>query len=287
MERIILKAPAKINFTLDVKGKREDGYHDIRSIMHTISLYDYITVDVEKEHNCKEIIINGNSDEIPYDERNLAWKAANAFLEKANICQAKVAVYIDKKIPVAAGLAGGSTDAAAVLKGLNEVYENILSEQQIHEICSKLGSDLNFCFRGGCAICSSRGEKIQSIPYLELPISVVKPKNFGISAKEAYEEFDKQDKLTESSSTEKLLYLILRGDFDSSLISNDLEKPLCNKYNYLKNIKRFLKNSNMTGSGPTFFVVDKKLDVIFEPDEFTVHENLETAPGGIEVIARQ
>lgn len=287
MERIILKAPAKINFTLDVKGKREDGYHEIKSIMHTINLYDYVTVDVEKEHGCKEIIISGSSDEIPYDERNLGWKAANAFLEKANICQAKVAVYIEKNIPVAAGLAGGSTDAAAVLKGLNEIYDNILTEEQMQEICAKLGSDLNFCLSGGCAICSSRGEKIRTLPYLEIPISIVKPKRLGISAKEAYEEFDKQDKLAESNSTEQLLYHILRGDFDENLINNDLEKPLCKKYNEINNLKRFLKGSYMTGSGPAFYVINKDFDVIFEPDEFIIHKGLETASRGVEVIARQ
>ena len=286
MRRIKLKAPAKINFTLDIAGKREDGFHNIRSIMHTIDLYDYITIELEKEYCDKEIIISGNSKEIPYDERNLAWKAANAFLTEANICQAKVAIYTEKNIPVEAGLAGGSADAAAVLKGLNELYDNILSENEIDKLCAKLGSDLNFCLRGGCAICSSRGEKIQPLPYIDTPISIVKPRYFKTSAKEAYQEFDKQDKLTKSNSTEKLIPLILRGNFDKSLISNDLEKPLCNKYNAINNLKKFLKNSYMTGSGPTFFVLNKELDILFEPDEFIFHTNLKTTNRGVEVIQK-
>lgn len=287
MKKIELKAPAKINLTLDVIEKREDGYHDIKSIMHTINLYDYITVEVEKEHNSKEITISGNSDEIPYDERNLAWKAANEFLEKASICQAKVAVYIKKNIPVEAGLAGGSADAAAVLKGLNEIYDNILSEQQLHEICAKLGSDLNFCLKGGCAICSSRGEKIQSLPYLNIPISIVKPKNIKISAKEAYEEYDKQEKTIRNNSTENLIPLILRGTINKELLNNDLEKPLCNKYGPIRNMNYFIKGAHMTGSGPTFFITENSFEINFAPEEFIIHENLETTGRGVEVIAKQ
>lgn len=286
MNKIELKAPAKINLTLEITEKREDGYHNIKSIMHTIDLHDYITIEVEKDFCGKEITINGNSDEIPYDETNLAWKAANAFLEEANICQAKVAVYITKNIPVAAGLAGGSTDAAAVLKGLNEIYDNILSEEQIGKLCSELGSDLNFCLRGGCAICTSRGEKILPLPYLNEPISIVKPRKLKISAKEAFEEYDKMDNKINKKTTDSLISLILRGKIDIKLLNNDLEKPLCNKYFPIANMKKFIHNSQMTGSGPCFFILDKKFDVIFDKTEFIVFEDLKTISKGVEVIRK-
>ncbi|MDO5305529.1 MAG: 4-(cytidine 5'-diphospho)-2-C-methyl-D-erythritol kinase, partial [bacterium] len=144
MKEIKVQAPAKINLTLDVKCRRHDGFHEINSIMHAISLYDYLTFKIEDcEGICVEL--SGNSDEIPYDEHNLVYKAAMKFFEAANISNSKVYVYIEKNIPVAAGLAGGSTDAAATLFALNKLYDNILSDEKINELCAMLGSDLNFC----------------------------------------------------------------------------------------------------------------------------------------------
>ena len=124
-----VQCPAKINLTLKVTGKRPDGFHNIESIMQTISLYDYLTIDVEKSENF-EINLSGNSTEIPYNEKNLVYKAVMLFIEKTNLSPYKINIYIDKNIPVAAGLAGGSTDAAGTLWGLNEIFNKPLSRKE-------------------------------------------------------------------------------------------------------------------------------------------------------------
>ena len=283
MKTIKVKAPAKINLTLEVLNRREDGFHDIRSIMHTINLYDYLTFSAEKADGI-QIELSGNSSEIPYDEKNLVYKAVIKYLEKAEISDIKIVCYLEKNIPVEAGLAGGSTDAAAAFFALNKLFDNKLSEYEISRLCAMIGSDLNFCYRGGCAICSSRGEIIRPIPFVEKPVSLVKIKNFKISAKEAYNEFDRYEKKESDNYTDKLVKLIVRGDFDDRLLHNDLELPMCKKYNVINNMKKFNRNALMSGSGPTFFILSKNFYVDFEPDEFLVIENLQTTGKGAEEV---
>lgn len=283
MKEIKVQAPAKINLTLDIVNTRPDGYHDLESIMHAISLYDYLTVNVE---DCEQIEINlsGNSDEIPYDNTNLVWKAAEKFFEAAEIKGAKLSVYIEKNIPIAAGLAGGSSDGAAALFALNKLYDSILDDNKINELCASLGSDLNFCLRGGCAVCTSRGENVRPIPFLELPVSIVKPKYLKVSTKEAFQEYDFQTDITCKYATRALVPLILRGRFDENLIHNDLEMPMRKKYNHINNMKNFIENSHMSGSGPIYFVLKKEFDVLFEPDEFICIQNLKTISDGVKVV---
>jgi 4-diphosphocytidyl-2-C-methyl-D-erythritol kinase len=284
MKEIKVQAPAKINLTLDILNKREDGFHELKSIMHAINLYDYLTITKEEREGGIDIELSGNSTEIPYDEHNLVYKAARVFFDNSGINNTKISIYIEKNIPVSAGLAGGSTDAAATLLALNTLYDFPLSKEQINQICATLGSDLNFCLKGGCAICTSRGEKIRTIPFLELPISIVKPKNLKISAKEAFQEFDFQNAWNDRHTTEQLTKLIVRGNFDISLVHNDLEQPLLNKYFHLKNIKKYLKNCFLTGSGPIIYTFTKELDVLFNPEEFTFVENLRTIGEGVKII---
>lgn len=282
MKEIKVQAPAKINLTLDVVGKREDGFHDIKSIMHAINLYDFLTFKLEDDEGLS-IELSGNSEEIPYNEHNLVYKAAMKFFEAASIKNTKLYVYIEKNIPVAAGLAGGSTDAAATLYALNKLYENILSDDKISTLCASLGSDLNFCLKGGCAICTSRGEKIRPIPFLELPVSIVKPRNLKISAKEAFDEYDFQEEKKSVNSTKELTNLIVCGHFDKFLLHNDLEQPIINKYSSLNNIKCNLESSVMSGSGPIFYTFTEELEVLFDPDEFIIAEHLRTIGNGVKV----
>jgi 4-diphosphocytidyl-2-C-methyl-D-erythritol kinase len=131
MQTIKIAAPAKINLTLEVLDKRQDGFHNIKSVMQAISLYDYLTFNV-KENDKTEIILNGNSKEIPYNENNLVYKAIVKYLEKTKINNYKIDVYIEKNIPVEAGLAGGSTDAAATLYALNNLFNNKLNISELH-----------------------------------------------------------------------------------------------------------------------------------------------------------
>lgn len=281
MNEIKVKAPAKINLTLEVLNRREDGYHEIRSIMQTVNLYDYLTFSTEDAEGI-QIELYGNTDEIPYNEKNLVYKAAVKYFETAEISDVKLKCYIAKNIPVAAGLAGGSTDAAATLYALNKLFNEKLTEYEIENICSNIGSDVLFCYKGGCAICTSRGEKIRPIPYYETPVSLVKIKNLKISAKEAYDAYDLSERKEYRNYTAEQVKNLLTGDFDISLLHNDLEQPMLDKYHSMNNIKTFIQNSLMSGSGPVFFVLTNHFDIKFEPDEFWYVEYLQTIGTGVE-----
>lgn len=283
MKQIKVRTPAKVNLTLEVLNRREDGFHNIQSIMQTISLYDYLTFTIEHSDNL-QIELNGNSKEIPYNQSNLVYKAAAKFFEKANINNIKLNVYIEKHIPVAAGLAGGSTNAAGTFFALNKLFDNILSEKAIDELCASLGSDLNFCLYGGCALCTSRGEITEKIPFYEQDISLIKPKNLGISAKEAYINFSKLDDKSNPDNTTKLRKLLEQNKFDKSLIYNSLEKSLFPYYEELRTIKANVKNSLMSGSGSTFFVLEPKIKTTLDKNNYDIFENLKTTNSGVEEI---
>src|SRR5574344_1574628 len=187
---IKVKCPAKINLSLKVLNKREDGFHNIESIMQTINLFDFLTISVSSADDFK-IILNGNSKEIPYNEKNLIFKAAKLLFDslknKENFI---IKIFVEKNIPVSAGLAGGSTDAAGTLFGINELLNKPFSQKKLHSLCSKLGSDLNFCLDGGKKKTFGRGDILENMDFEDFSLSLIKPKNIGISAKEAYEKFD-------------------------------------------------------------------------------------------------
>lgn len=283
MKSIKIKTPAKINLTLEVLNKREDGFHNIQSIMQTINLYDFLTFCIEPSSTI-EIDLKGNSDEIPYNSSNLIYKSAIKFFEKAQINNIKLSVNIEKNIPVAAGLAGGSSNAAGTLYALNKLFDNILNEKEIDELCASLGSDLNFCLYGGCALCTSRGEIIEKIPSFEQPVSLIKPPNLGISAKEAYTNFSKLEDKSNPDNTTKLKQLLLNGTFNKKLIYNSLEKSLFPLYKELREIKEKVKNSLMSGSGSTFFVLEKELETTLNKENYIIFENLKTTKMGVEEI---
>ena len=189
MMTIKVKTPAKINLTLELLNRREDGVHNISSVMQTVDLYDYLSISVQKANENK-ILLSGNSMNIPYDEKNIVYKAAKLFLEKADIKKVEISVYIEKNIPTEAGLAGGSTNAAGALVGLNQLFGNALSEKELHTIASELGSDLNFCLEGGACLLSSRGEVIEEkLPFHPFKILILKPKNIAVSTKLCYQNY--------------------------------------------------------------------------------------------------
>lgn len=252
--QIKVKCPAKVNLDLKVSPIREDGFHSITSIMQTISLFDYLTISISEG---SEIILNGNSEEIPYNEKNICYKAAKLFLDSINK-NYKVEIYIEKNIPVCAGLAGGSTDGAGVLYGLNKLLNEPLNKSELHKLASKLGSDLNLCLEGGKQLCEGRGEILTPQEFIEFPITLVKPKNLKISAAEAYKAFDN---LKEKSS-----------------IANDLEYALLDKYKELQFLHS--KGLQMSGSGPTFFALKEKLDFILD-DNYQIIENLKAINYGV------
>lgn len=249
-----MKAYAKVNISLDIVGKREDGYHLLKMIMQNIDLYDEIIL----EKNNKDIIIECNKSYVPTDSRNLAYKAAMAFKERYDISEG-VKIKIVKNIPVSAGLAGGSTDAAAVLKIMNKLFEVNASDEELMELGLKLGADIPYCIKGGTALCEGVGEVITELkPFKDKIIVLVKP-SFGVSTKEVYKGFD-IEKVKKHPETEMLIKAMEDNDLSyvAYNMKNLLENVTLKKHKILINLKEEMNkygaiNSMMSGSGPTVF----------------------------------
>ena len=267
MKSLKIICPAKINLDLKVLEKRPDGFHNIESTMQTINLYDTLTISIA-ESRFNEISLDGNSKDIPYDDANLVYKAAELYLKKTEIPPQRIFIHIDKKIPIAAGLAGGSTDAAGTIFGLNNLMNNILSFNDLHKLCAQLGSDINVCLEGGRLKTSGRGEIITKDKYKPLKISLIKPKNLGISAKEAYTKFSKNINDETKIST--------RNNY-----VNDLEWAIINDYPELLYIKNKYPNSIMTGSGSTYFLINEEFE---QEENYWISNNLETVENGVEIL---
>ena len=249
-----IKAYGKVNISLDVVGKREDGYHLLSMIMQNIDLYDEI--EVEKQE-CG-IILECNKSYVPVDNRNLAYKAAEIFKERYDIVDG-VKINIEKNIPVSAGLAGGSTDAAAVLKVMNKLFNVNASEEELMELGLKLGADIPYCIHGGTALCEGIGEIITPIkPFRDKIVVLVKPA-FGVSTKEVYKNFN-LEKVKQHPKTAEIINAIENDDlnFVASNMKNLLENVTLRKHKILIKIKEEMNacgaiNSMMSGSGPTVF----------------------------------
>lgn len=283
MKKIQIKCPAKINLTLEVLNKREDGFHNIKSIMQMISLYDILDIEI-KESRKKEILLCGNSDEIPYNEKNLVYKAAKLFLDETKIENVRIEIYIEKNIPIAAGLAGGSTDAAGTLYGLNELFERPLNRYKLHTLCAQLGSDLNVCLEGGCILAESRGEKISKLKSTSYPVTLIKPRNLGISAKEAYTKYSLKEEKPHYYMTEKMLEAFKKNADIKKFLYNDLEYAIFDDYKELQEIKKLIPDAIMSGSGSTYFVLRELEDVSLN-ENFQIINGLQFIDSGIEATS--
>ena len=259
---IKLKSKAKINLSIDVLGKREDGYHNVEMVMQTIGLYDIVTIE---ENISGDIAIKSDTLNIPCDERNIAYKAAS--LMKKFIGTDKGAdIYIQKRIPVGAGMAGGSSNAAAVLIGLNRIWKAGLSETELMEMGVKLGADVPFCIKGGSMLAQGIGEKLTSIEKAcDFWVVVCKP-NFSISTVEVYKNLDLAG-VVERPDTARVIEYIENGDIKSLAGSmvNVLEEVSEKRYSVISHIKEKMMHqkalgSIMTGSGPTVFGIFKNFD---------------------------
>ncbi|MBR1943718.1 4-(cytidine 5'-diphospho)-2-C-methyl-D-erythritol kinase [bacterium] len=282
MKNIKVKCPAKINLTLEIVNKRPDGFHNIKSVMQMISLYDFLDIKVQKSEETR-ILLSGNSNEIPYNEKNLVYKAAELFLKEAGVEGYEISIDIEKHIPVSAGLAGGSTDAAGTLYGLNEMFDLPFSKEKLHQLCSTLGSDLNVCLEGGCLLATARGEKIEPLKPIEMNLTLIKPKNLGISAGEAYTKYSKKLFKPQNNKTEKLIDAMNSGKNITNMLYNDLEYAVFDDYDELQYIKSKLPNSIMSGSGSTYFVLGEN-EIPEFPDNFQVIKNLKFINNGVETI---
>lgn len=248
------KAYAKVNITLDVVGKREDGYHLLKMIMQNIDIYDVITI--EKIESGIEITCN--KPYVPTDERNLAYKAAKLFKDTFNITSG-VSINIKKNIPVAAGLAGGSTDCAAVLKIMNKLFQVNADNEKLMELGVKLGADVPYCIDGGTALCEGIGEILTPLkPFKNHIIVLVKPP-FGVSTKEVYKNFD-LGRVKNHPETDKVItYMNENNLYEvAKNMKNLLENVTLKKHKVISSIKSEMESlgaikAMMSGSGPTVF----------------------------------
>ena len=251
---MFFKAYAKINISLDVVGKREDGYHLLEMIMQRIELYDILEVT----KNRAGINIKCNKSYVPLDERNLVYKAAKIFLDTYNL-KGGVDFNIIKNIPVSAGLAGGSSDAATTLLAMRELYNVDVSDDELCKLGLKIGADVPYCIKGGTALCEGIGEKVTNLEGFKGHILVlVKPK-FGVSTKEVYKSLD-INKIYRHPNTEGLIKAVENNDlrYVSENMRNVLENVTLKKHTIIKEIKEKMIRSGalgsmMSGSGPSVF----------------------------------
>jgi len=255
-EILELAANAKINISLDVIGKREDGYHDVKMIMQSIALHDKIKMEITD----KDISIECNCPWIPTDKSNTAYKAAELLINNFKIKKG-VKIIIDKNIPVAAGLAGGSSDAAAVLKGVNELFHLNIDQFSMLKFGKEIGADVPYCLRGGTMLSEGIGEILTELePFPATNIVLVKPK-INVSTAWAYKNLNIKS-LTRRPDTELLLSAIKVHDLNkiAKNMVNVLEEVTVKKHGLIEEIKKRLLDlgamgSIMSGSGPTVFAI--------------------------------
>lgn len=288
MRAVKEKANAKINLYLDVIAKRDDGFHDIKTIMHSISLADEITViySPSAEQNIR-VSIKGNNF-LPTDERNLAYHAAKLYLDTADK-NASIDIRLDKRIPIAAGLAGGSSDAAATLRAMNRIFDKMFSERALFKMAEQLGSDVPYCLYGKTALCEGRGEIITKLPdVLRLNI-VVAIANEHVSTPDAYSaldsmysSFDGSRETGGSKYCDSLVQSIKKGQPNTNNLFNvfeDVVLPNCKGASGIKKRLSELGASSalMSGSGPSVFGIfdnecqAKKAVEYLESDNITAY----------------
>lgn len=262
MNQIDITSNAKINLSLDVLRKRDDGYHELKMIMQTVSLYDIINLRKADSG----ISLKTNLKYLPTDNRNIAYAAAELFFTTAEI-SGGVNINIKKTIPVAAGLAGGSSNAAAVLTGLNTLYGKVFTEKELCLLGEKLGSDVPFCIAGGCALCTGRGEILTPLPDIPTTTFLIAKPPVRVSTASVYGNL-KADKLTEHPDTDGMIDAIRRKDIGGIAVRmfNVLETVTATNHPAIKKIKQDMiefgaMGSVMSGSGPTVIGLfnDKKL----------------------------
>jgi len=260
---LYVKAPAKINLTLDVLYKRPDNFHEVEMVMTTVDLADRISLE-SREDGVVQIISTDNF--VPNDHRNFAYQAARLIKDTYGIKQG-VSITIEKEIPIAAGLAGGSSDAAATLKGLNELWNLGLSIDELAELGAKIGSDVSFCVYGGTALATGRGEIIKEIPAPpNCWVVLAKPK-IGVSTAEVYGGL--KVKGLEHPNTKQMIKAIETKDYEllCSSLGNVLETVTFKLHPEVVMLKEQMKRFGadatlMSGSGPTVFgLVDSEARV--------------------------
>ena len=247
---------AKLNLTLDVLDRRPDGYHDLRSIMQTVSVRDDITLELDTHEPWR---LECDREGIPTDETNLAWQAAELYLQELDKHVDGLGIHITKRIPAKAGLAGGSADAAAVLRALNRAFDAPLSLPALAELGARLGSDVPFCVLGGTALAEGRGEHITQLPPAPQMTYVICKPELSLATPELYAQLD-ANPIGERPNTTAMRAALQKGDLEQ------IGKQLCNVFeqvaipahpelNYIKSILMTYGayGALMTGSGSAVF----------------------------------
>ncbi len=257
---ITLKANAKINMTLDILGKRPDGFHEVSMVMQEISLHDHLAMERSEKGISLSISIEGQKGTLPEDETNLCWKAA-ALVQQEYGLEDGVEIHLTKRIPMAAGLAGGSADAAAVLEGMNQLFGLDMDEKRLCELGARLGSDIPFCIMGGTMLATGRGEILTRLPdFPETQVVLAKP-SVGVSTAWAYQTYDAGYE-GPHPDTESMLEAIRQGDKAkaAALLCNVLEGVTVKKHGIIEEYKSLMLDHGamaamMSGSGPTVFAL--------------------------------
>lgn len=253
MDSCTLKAYAKINIGLDVTGKTDNGYHLLKTVMQQVDLYDVITIERAE----KGINFSCESKDVPSDDTNLAVKAAKLMTETYGIKEG-VNISLNKNIPVAAGMAGGSTDGAAVIIGMNKVFDLDLTMQEMIDTGVKIGADIPFCIQGGCAIAEGIGEKLRELDNRTEMYTLIAKPPINVSTVHVYKTLKWQE--TDHPDMDRVIRGIMAGSMDDIVASmgNVLESVTCSEYDIINELKKAMldigaSGSLMSGSGPTVF----------------------------------
>ena len=271
--KIIIKSPAKINLHLEVIGKREDGFHELAMIMQNIDLYDYLEFQI---HNEGLIKLNSDCNELSLSNDNLIVKSANLLRKKSKI-DLGANIFLKKNIPIGAGLAGGSSNAAATLIGLNKLWNLNLDQETLFSLASTLGSDIPFFINGGIQLCFGRGEILEKLDSkFEYGVILLKNPNVSVSTAETYKKYSNRfcdqylnnREVIENVRKNLRYYSLNKFNFDNQnlTIKNDLQCVVENENDSVKQalyLLSKLENSltfSMSGSGPTCFALFKDVE---------------------------
>ena len=255
MDRIVTKAYAKINLGLDVLRKRPDGYHEVKMIMQTVDLYDVLIVSKKEEDT---ITIATQREDLPVNEDNLIYKAVKLMKEVYGF-SGGVHVELIKNIPIAAGMAGGSTDAAAAMRAINELFELNRPLKELEKHAVKIGADVPYCIQGGTVLSEGIGELLTDLPNAPQCILLIAKPDIMVSTKYVYENLNLPN-LTKHPDIDAMVNAIKEGDVQGMIepMDNVLATVTENKYGIIKEIKQTMEKNGaikamMSGSGPTVF----------------------------------
>ncbi len=278
MKKIEKKAYAKVNLALDVIRRREDGYHDVKMIMQNLNIYDELEFLVNEESGTRNIIIETDREDIPTDRRNLIYRAIDLMLEKYNI-NAEIKVKLTKNIPVEAGMAGGSTDCAAAIRAVNELFLLGLDEDEMMKIGVKLGADVPYCIMARTALSEGIGEILTPVKSLPDCYVVVAKPPVNVSTKMVYEGLNLQSLKSHPRVDDMVLALSERNLYKTAeCMENVLETVTVKLYPEIEKIKDIMKekgalNAIMSGSGPTVFGIYEDITAAKKTAEYLLEND--------------